>query len=142
VSACFECGADAEHHHHVIPQSLGGTRTVPLCARCHALAHGLDGQTWESHRALTRAALAAKRARGELVGTAPLGQRVAADGVQLEADPREAEALALVAQLRADGLSVRAIAAELNRRGVPCRGGRWHATTVARLLSREQEVTK
>jgi DNA invertase Pin-like site-specific DNA recombinase len=84
----------------------------------------------------TRAALAVKACRGELVGTAPLGQRVAADGVQLEADPREAEALALVAQLRADGLSVRKIAAELNARGVPARGASWHPTTVARLLSR------
>ena len=136
MSACFECGADAEHHHHVIPRSLGGTRTVPLCARCHALAHGLDGQTWESHRALTRAALAAKRARGQQSGVIPLGQRLAADGVTLEANPAEADALALVAQLRADGLSVRAIAAELNRRGVPARGASWHPTTVARLLAR------
>jgi 5-methylcytosine-specific restriction endonuclease McrA len=28
---CFECGSPASHHHHVIPHSLGGTQTVPLC---------------------------------------------------------------------------------------------------------------
>jgi DNA invertase Pin-like site-specific DNA recombinase len=84
----------------------------------------------------TRAALAVKAGRGELTGTAPLGQRVGADGVHLEADAAEGEALALVAQLRRDGLSIRKIADELNARGVPARGGRWHRTTVERILAR------
>ena len=84
----------------------------------------------------TRAALAHKRDRGELVGTAPIGTAVAADGVKLEADPAEARALDLVARLRADGLSIRRIADELNARGVPARGKRWHPTTVARVLRR------
>jgi DNA invertase Pin-like site-specific DNA recombinase len=87
-------------------------------------------------RARTRAALGAKRTRGERVGGVPLGARVAADGVHLEADPGEAEALEIVRELRAAGVSIRAIAAELNARGVPARGERWHPTTVARLVRR------
>ena len=90
-------------------------------------------------RARTRAALASKRARGERTGCVPMGSRVAADGVHLEADPAEAEALALVRELRAEGLSIRAIAGALDARGVPARGGRWHPTTVARLLRRVGE---
>jgi hypothetical protein len=42
VITCFECGGDAQHNHHVIPKSLGGTRTVPLCHTCHGMVHGLN----------------------------------------------------------------------------------------------------
>lgn len=87
-------------------------------------------------RARTRAALASKKGRGELTGTAPVGTRRGTDGVHLEADPAEAEAVAMIRELKAAGLSVRGIAAQLEARGVPCRGGRWHPTTVARVLRR------
>jgi len=33
---CFECGATAEHEHHVVPRSKEGMATVPLCVDCHA----------------------------------------------------------------------------------------------------------
>ena len=89
-----------------------------------------------SHARLTREALAHKAANGERVGAVPLGHALAADGVKLVADPAEARALALISELRADGLSIRRISAELNARRVPARGKRWHPTTVARVLKR------
>ena len=37
---CFECGSTEDiEHHHVVPKSLGGTKTVPLCIKCHSLVH-------------------------------------------------------------------------------------------------------
>jgi len=85
----------------------------------------------------TRSALAAKRARGEKTGgAAPLGFDVGADGKRLVAHEDEARAVELVRSLRAEGLSVRAIAERLNAAGVRSRGSRWHATTIARLLGR------
>lgn len=85
----------------------------------------------------TKAALAVKRARGEKTGgDAPIGFGVGEDGRRLVADPDETRALELVRQLRGDGLSIRAIAERMNANAVPARGGRWHATTVARLLAR------
>lgn len=39
---CFECGAPSAHDHHVIPRSRGGSRTVPLCLKCHDLAHDTE----------------------------------------------------------------------------------------------------
>lgn len=85
----------------------------------------------------TREALAHKRKRGEKTGgDLPFGHALADDGVHLETDPAEARALSLISDLRADGLSIRRIAAELNARGVPARGKRWHPTTVARVLKR------
>lgn len=36
---CFECGRPADVDHHVIPRSKGGTKTVPLCNKCHSIVH-------------------------------------------------------------------------------------------------------
>src|SRR5512135_115861 len=56
--------------------------------------------------------------------------------VNLVEDEVEREAIAIVRQLRADGLSIRGIAGEMNRRGIPTKGAsRWHATAVQRLLA-------
>lgn len=33
---CYLCGKDgALEHHHVIPKSMGGTATIPICPLCH-----------------------------------------------------------------------------------------------------------
>lgn len=84
-------------------------------------------------RSRTRSALAVKRARGELTGNAPLGMR-AVEG-RLQVDERETEALAAIRSLRSQGYSLRAIASELESRGIYNRAGRrWHAEAVARAL--------
>lgn len=85
----------------------------------------------------TKAALAVKRSRGELVGSVPIGSSVG-DGGRLGPNAAELAAVSRVRELRAVGMSVRAIAAALNEEGVPARGKQWHATTVARLLSRSE----
>jgi hypothetical protein len=37
---CFECGStNGIHYHHIIPQSLGGNKTIPLCNVCHSKVH-------------------------------------------------------------------------------------------------------
>jgi hypothetical protein len=88
--------------------------------------------------ARTAAALAAKRARGERYCATPrLGERFA--GGRLETDQAEARAVALISRLRARGLSVRGIVAELERRPQHRPRGRcWHATTVVRVLRRAE----
>ena len=70
------------------------------------------------------------------MGTVPLGCALAEDGRTLIRDEAEAEAVALILDFRAGGMPLRRIAAELNQRGVPSRGKRWHATTVARVVKR------
>jgi len=37
--SCFECGKPALHEHHVVPRSMGGTKTVWLCLPCHGKVH-------------------------------------------------------------------------------------------------------
>lgn len=81
-----------------------------------------------------RSGRAAKKAAGGYAGGAPAyGQK--AEGGELVADDAEAAGLQRAQQLKADGLSLRAIAAALNEEGVPTkRGGQWSASTVSRLL--------
>lgn len=91
-------------------------------------------------RARTSAALRAKRARGERTGgVTRLGERLAPCGVRIEVEPAEVAALGRIAELHAHGATVRAIAERLNAEGVPARGRRWHATTVARALRRLEQ---
>ena len=56
-------------------------------------------------------------------------------GGELQPHPEEQAALAFARELAAQGVSQRQIAAQLEAGGHPRRGQRWHATTVARMLS-------
>lgn len=59
---------------------------------------------------------------------------MAPDGERLEPDPTEEEARAVARQLRARGLSLRGVAAELERRGVRSRTGRGFAPVQVRRM--------
>ncbi|HWU37131.1 MAG TPA: hypothetical protein VN203_05730 [Candidatus Acidoferrum sp.] len=57
----------------VVPLSLGGTKTVPLCAECHSKVHAL---VLLYHRELTRTAMRRKKANGQRVGAIPYGYKL------------------------------------------------------------------
>lgn len=82
----------------------------------------------------TKAALQAKRARGERAGQVPIGYK--ADGQQLVEDEQQQEAMKLLRELSSTGLTLRAIAAELEAGGF----GRWPVTRVWRVLQKETET--
>jgi len=49
MDICFECGGNENiHNHHIIPKSLGGTKTIPLCIVCHSRVHGKDFVKFQS----------------------------------------------------------------------------------------------
>ena len=97
-------------------------------------------------KARTRSALAAKKRRGQRTGSVPLGFDLVDDGRRSKKDrpvalvPNEAEeaTMALVLRLRSEGLSLRGIAAELDRREIAPKKGasRWSHTTVTKILRR------
>ena len=89
----------------------------------------------------TRAALAAKRRRGERISrVAPFGYRFSADGHDVEPDADELRVLATIEALRAAGRSLRAIARELNQRGLKTRAGTpWRFEYVRNLVTRRPE---
>lgn len=102
------------------------------------LGVAIEGVLAEHYRKLvsekTRDALARLRATGRRVsGHAPFGYRVADDGRHLLPDATEQAALALIRRL-APGHSLRALSAELAKRGVTARCGRAFSAKVLRDL--------
>ena len=79
-----------------------------------------------------------RRAVNGRLGEVPFGWAVTAAGKDLVENPEEQEAIALVRSMHQDGHSLRAIAAELVRRGIPSKkGGTWSHRQVASLLQRK-----
>lgn len=84
----------------------------------------------------TAAALRHKKAHRQVYGPTPFGYR--RKGEILVAEDKEQQTLSLVRSLRAQGLSLRAIARQLTAAGIPTKkGGRWAAQTVSLLLSND-----
>jgi len=88
-------------------------------------------------KARTKAALKAKRARGERTGSVPYGYTLQDDGKTLVPVPHEQKVIATARRLRGQGMSLRAISAELAERGSVSRTGRpFAAVQITRLLER------
>ena len=86
----------------------------------------------------TRSALALKKSRNERTGAVPFGYDLADNGIDLVPNATQQEALALIAELRAAGLSLRDIAQALTDRNIPTSKGnsQWKHTTIARIVTR------
>ena len=59
---CFECGKPSQENHHVIPRSLGGKNTVPLCSPCHGKSHEMKRRLTSSD--LIKKGIAKAKANG------------------------------------------------------------------------------
>jgi hypothetical protein len=55
-------------NHHVVPRSKGGTKTIPLCEKCHGIVHGLD---MTNHGNLIRSGLVEAKRKGRVLGRSP-----------------------------------------------------------------------
>lgn len=62
---CYECGEPKEDMHHIIPKSKGGTKTIPLCSKCHGIVHGKDFVT---HRKLQKDGIEKAKLLGRFSG--------------------------------------------------------------------------
>jgi len=84
----------------------------------------------------TKAALQFKKTKGERVGAIPFGYELAANGVSLIENTEEQEVINVAKELKASGLSLRAVSAELTERGYTARNGRnFQATQIQRMLA-------
>ncbi len=98
-------------------------------------------------RARTAGALALKKSRGERTGACPYGFRAEPTGpiqvrngverrtAMLVPNPAEQLVIARVRTLRSEGFSLAGICQELEAGGFRPRGGRFHPTTIARILA-------
>jgi hypothetical protein len=66
LNICFECGSGGDiDNHHVVPKSLGGTKTIPLCLKCHGLVHDRD---FIKYRKLHKIGVEKAVAEGKYIG--------------------------------------------------------------------------
>ena len=86
----------------------------------------------------TKSAMQHKKSKGERVGTIPFGYNLASDGINLEANAEQLEAVDLIRQLRQSGLSYQAIADEMTKRQIPTAKGnaRWTQQAINRIVKR------
>jgi hypothetical protein len=86
---CWECEIETNeiHDHHPVPQSRGGTKTIPLCGGCHAKAHHMDKNMTTS--VLTKEALDKRKALKQgryFCGRSPYGFEAVSGSLQVKAN--------------------------------------------------------
>ncbi len=115
----------------------GGDGDDPAAALLRNVLDAVAQFEVEMIKARTKAALAAKKARGEVVGEVPFGFR--RDGAMLVEDESESSVVVTVRTLRAEGASLRGIVKKLNDLGLKSRAGKPFALTqVANIVKREE----
>jgi hypothetical protein len=130
---CCNCNAPATTVHHVVPRSLGGRdherNMVSLCDECHGLVHGRD---MLHHRTLTKAGLAAAKARGvKLGGIRP--NTITRNYAARDRAQADSEALRpLLTPMAAQGYSLRQVAEALAAAGTTSRTGKPLSTALVR----------
>lgn len=90
-------------------------------------------------RERTRSAMRYKKSQGKRVGEIPFGFSLDQDGVNLVQVDCEQSVIATIRDLRGRGLSLRAIASEISKMGLPSKKGQaiWNHNSIARILNRE-----
>lgn len=83
----------------------------------------------------TRAALAHKRAKGEVTGAIPFGFEVAEDGTRIRPVRSEQVTLQLIQRLLAEGRSQRQVVSDLNQQGLLTKQGKaWNRNSLRSVL--------
>lgn len=69
---CFECDSIGDiHYHHVVPQILGGIKTIPLCSVCHGKVHNINFMNHKElvKKGIERAKLNPEKYKGRIPGS-------------------------------------------------------------------------
>ena len=126
---CFECEIQADHAHHVVPRSLGGTKTVNLCSECHSKVHSPHLLRTS---ALTKKAMDERKALGMYCGGhVPFGKKL--KGQFLIDHLGEQKIIKKIVQLN-EKYSQKYITELLNDEGILRRGSLWSKYAIWRIL--------
>jgi len=117
--ACFECGIQADHAHHVVPKTLGGTKTVNLCAPCHSKVHSPHLLRTSE---LTKIGLQKRRDKGLTIGPIAKFGTKHVNGVVKIAE-KEQKMIRQMIAMKKQGLSLKKIADHFAAKGLKNRSG-------------------
>lgn len=144
---CFECNSEEDiHEHHVVPESKGGTKTIPLCGKCHGFVHN---KVFLDVSYLTREGLRKAKERGVKLGTNAKGRSAELQVKLMMAGFKETKRkfyLSMVPEvdkILADGKyrKLKHIAKYLNDNKIPSKqGGIWWGSSVKDLLTEYYKI--
>ena len=144
ITECWECDTKTEniHHHHVVPRSRGGTKTVPLCIACHSKAHHTNMNM--EHSTLVKAGMRQARKNGSKIGN-PRIQDAARKGRQSMAKRSKRyveETVEIIKEIKCAGvITLTGIAKALNARGIStARGKTWTHAHVLYILRKSEQT--
>ena len=144
---CFECGtAECIQHHHVVPRSVGGSQTIPLCSICHGKVHGIKREKQINISELTKAGLERARAKGVKLGSPniqSMSEKGAAATKALADKSARAWGPILETLFSSSGETWSGLARKLNEMGMKSpRGKKWSRQTCKATLERWRSLNE
>ena len=138
TNSCFDCNSTAHIvYHHVVPQSLGGKNTIPLCQPCHDKVHNIKPRNISISNLTKQGLLNAKQRGVKLGGPNPT---ISVKAMNLGASKKKQnfknKMIPIFTQLKHNGYStLQSIADYLNNNNIPTRTGKlWSPGTVRNIL--------
>jgi hypothetical protein len=138
TNSCFDCNSTTQIvYHHVVPQSLGGKNTIPLCQPCHDKVHNIKPRNISISNLTKQGLLNAKQRGVKLGGPNPT---ISVKAMNLGASKKKQnfknKMIPIFTQLKHNGYkTLQSIADYLNNNNIPTRTGKlWSPGTVRNIL--------
>ena len=136
---CFECNSTTNIvYHHVVPESLGGKNTIPLCQPCHDKVHYINKPRNISLSELTKKGIQRAKQRGVKIGTPNPEKSIKAMNIASTKTKQnfKNKMIPIINQLKHNGCkTLQSIADCLNNNNIPTRTGKkWSPGTVRNIL--------
>ena len=131
---CFECGNKKEVDHHVVPKSKTGTKTVPLCHRCHGKIHSKNLMKMQN---LSKQKHKKMKEEGFYVGGVKKYGYDVVDGKYVTNED-EQKIIEMIREWRVLGMSIMNIKRKLEKGGIKTKRGKdvWNYYSVRNLVKR------
>ena len=140
TTKCFECGKPSQEQHHVIPQSKGGTKIVPLCSPCHGKVHGI--KRCDNLSSLIKEGIAKAKEKGIKIGN-PNGwngrQQLGGEARIKQRKINDNKVLSIIIELKENGLSYRKIAKHLNEANLTTTNKHFSGSSVFKIYKRNEK---
>jgi len=139
IHKCFECNnTNNIVYHHVVPESLGGKNTIPLCQLCHDKVHHINKPRNISLSNLTKLGLQKRKQQGFKLGNPNLNEarKKAVQVCKNNAKDFKMRIRPIALQMIADGCNASQVANNLNQLGIKTvRNELWKSTNISYLVN-------
>ena len=139
IHKCFECNnTNNIVYHHVVPESLGGKNTIPLCQLCHDKVHHVNKPRNISLSNLTKLGLQKRKQQGFKLGNPNLNEarKKAVQVRKTNAKDFKMRIRPIALRMISDGCNASQVANNLNQLGIKTvRNELWKSTNISYLVN-------